>query len=130
MPKAIDIQTVLDGLTPLDGRSENTPEEEVAAAFATLADFDRGGVFLGSFTGESEWERHTVGDELVHVLSGHTYLTILSNTGEDKLELSAGMLTVVPQSRWHRFNSEKGVTLLTMTPQPTDHSKADDPRTD
>lgn len=128
MPKAIDIQSVLNGLTPLDGRSEDTPEEEVAAAFATLANYDKGGLFLGSFTGQSEWERHTVGDELVHVLSGHTFLTILSESGEDMLELSAGMLTVVPQSCWHRFNSKEGVTLLTMTPQPTDHSKAEDPR--
>ncbi len=130
MPKAIDIETVLKGLTPLEGRSEHTLEEDVAAAFATLANYDRGGLFLGSFTGESEWERHTVGDELVHVLSGHTFLTILSDSGEDMLELSAGMLMVVPQSRWHRFNSKNGVTLLTMTPQPTDHSKADDPRKD
>ena len=115
---------------PLDGRSEETTEAEVSAAFATLSDYDKGGVFAGSFSGQSEWERHSNGDELVHVLAGETTLTILTDTNEEMLTLKAGMLTVVPRSCWHRFKSEAGVTLLTVTPQPTDHSKAEDPRLD
>ena len=128
MPKAIDIEEVLSGLVPLDGRKETTTKSEVESAFATLSEYDRGGVFLGSFSGESEWERHPVGDELVQVISGQTFLTILEDADEEVLNLSAGMLTIVPQSRWHKFRSENGVTLLTMTPQPTDHSNAEDPR--
>lgn len=130
MPEAINIEKELQELTPLDGRSGDTTEEEVAAAFATLSEYEQGGVFAGSFTGESEWERHPNGDELVHVLAGETELTILSDKSRDILTLSAGMLTVVPRSRWHKFNSKTGVTLLTMTPQPTDHSNEEDPRGD
>ncbi len=44
------------------------------------------------------------------------------------MTLKAGMLTVVPQGCWHRFHAPHGVTLLTVTPQPTDHSTAEDPR--
>jgi len=39
-----------------------------------------------------------------------------------------GMLTVVPRGRWHKFHAPTGVTVLTMTPQPTDLSTAEDPR--
>jgi uncharacterized cupin superfamily protein len=126
--KAVNIQNSLASLKPLKNRLKDTPEEEVGAAFAQLSKYDQGAVFTGSFDGESAWERHTKGDELVHVLAGSTRLTILTAEGEEKLALSSGMLAVVPQSCWHRFHSPDGVTLLTVTPQPTDHSLADDPR--
>jgi mannose-6-phosphate isomerase-like protein (cupin superfamily) len=43
--------------------------------------------------------------------------------------MTAGMLIVVPQGHWHRFHAPDGVTVLTATPQPTDHTAAADPRT-
>lgn len=128
MPKAIDIQAELTSLTHLKNRQKDMPEKEVGAAFSRLAEYVEGAVFTGSFDGESPWERHSKGDELVHVLEGQTTLTILGAQGDDILELRAGMLAVVPKSCWHRFSSPNGVTLLTVTPQPTDHSAADDPR--
>lgn len=128
MVKAVNIQSNLASLTPLRNRLKDTPEEEVGPAFARLAAYDQGAVFTGSFDGESAWERHTKGDELVHVLAGSTRLTILTGEAEEILELSSGMLAVVPQSCWHRFHSQDGVTLLTVTPQPTDHSLEEDPR--
>lgn len=129
MPKAVDIEAVLRGLTPLRGRSATTREEEAAAAFARLAAFDNGAVFTGSFDGESQWERHRGGDELVQILAGETELTILTGDGErETLLLKSGMLTVVPKGCWHRFIAPFGVTVLTVTPLPTDHSSAEDPR--
>ena len=128
MVKAVDIQAVLAGLPVLDGRSAETTEEEAAEAFATLAPFRDGGVFAGSFVGESPWERHPKGDELVHILSGGTTLTILTEDGPQILQMKAGMLTVVPQNCWHRFHAPDGVTVLTATPQPTEISTAEDPR--
>ncbi|WP_373089302.1 cupin domain-containing protein [Sneathiella sp.] len=128
MPKAIDVEAVLGTLTPLRGRGPETVEADEGEAFATLASFDKGAVFVGSFDGESPWERHRGGDELVHILKGETSLTILTDNGEHLLSLKAGMLTVVPKACWHRFSSPCGVTVLTVTPQPTEHSTADDPR--
>ena len=121
-------EATLATLPVLRGRGADTSEDEADAAFATLADFRDGGVFAGSFDGESPWERHTKGDELVHILKGRTRLTLLTDDGPQVLEMSAGMLTVVPQNTWHRFHAPDGVTVLTVTPQPTDHSTADDPR--
>ena len=128
MVKAVNIAAELGKLPVLRARSAETPEDEAAAAFATLAPLRDGAVFAGSFDGESPWERHPNGDELVHVLAGETRLTILNDDGPQVLEMSAGMLTVVPQGCWHRFHAPRGVTVLTATPQPTDISGADDPR--
>jgi len=121
--------SVLKRLPRLVGRSEVT-EEEAGKAFARLADFREGGVFAGSFTGQSPWERHGRGDELVQVLAGRTTLTVMDHDGPVSFEMTQGMLVVVPQGRWHRFDAPDGVTVMTATPQPTDHSFADDPRTD
>ena len=128
MVKAVDIEAELAGLPVLRNRGPATTEDDEAAAFAILAAFRDGGIFAGSFEGESPWERHGKGDELVQILAGATKLTILTDAGPQVLEMRAGMLTVVPQGCWHRFHAPDGVTVLTATPQPTDHSTAEDPR--
>lgn len=126
--RVANIEDELSTLKVLEGRTPQTTEEEIEGVFATLGIFDTGGVFTGSFVGESPWERHTAGDELVHILKGETELTIMTEDGPEILEIKAGMLTVVPKGLWHRFRSPHGVTVLTVTPHPTDHSDAIDPR--
>ena len=128
MVKAVKISEALASKTMLRGRRPDMPEAEVEGTFATLVETRDGGVYAGSFQGESAWERHGKGDELVQVLDGATRLTVLTDEGPQVLEMSAGMLTVVPQGCWHRFESADGVTVMTMTPAPTDHSLAEDPR--
>lgn len=127
MVKAIDIDSELAALPLLEGRTPKTSESDAAPAFAVLADTTQGGVFAGSFSGESPWERHPNGDELVNVIKGRTTLTILKDSEEHTLDLSGGMMTVVPQGCWHKFDAPNGVSVMTLTPQPTDHS-ANDPR--
>jgi len=53
----------------------------------------------------------------------------MTDSGPESFELTAGMLIVVPQGHWHRFHVPDRVTVLTATPQPTEHSTAADPRT-
>ncbi len=126
--KAVHIETELAKHPVLRGRRPDTPEAEAAEAFATLAALRDGGLFAGRFDGESPWERHPQGDELVHILAGRARLTVLTEAGPEVLEMTAGMLTVVPQGCWHRFQAPDGVTVLTATPEPTEHSTAGDPR--
>ena len=128
MVKAVDIRGELAGRPVLSGRTPHTSEAEAEGVFAVLDDYRDGGIFAGSFDGDSEWERHRNGDEIVQILEGATDLTILTETAPEVLHLSAGMLAVVPKGCWHRFHVPYGVTLMTVTPQPTDHSTADDPR--
>jgi mannose-6-phosphate isomerase-like protein (cupin superfamily) len=128
MIKAVDIQAELAGRPVLHGRSTATTEAEAKAAFAVLAPFRDGSIFAGSFSGDSSWERHRNGDELVQILNGAATLTIMTEGGPQTFALRAGMLIVVPQGHWHRFHVPDEVTVLTATPQPTDHTSAEDPR--
>ena len=65
----------------------------------------------------------------MHILDGATTLIIMTANGPQSFPMTAGMLIVVPQGHWHRFHAPERVTVLTATPQPTDHTFAADPRT-
>lgn len=127
MLKAVNIEDAIAPLPVLRNRRPETQSQESGSAFATLAKTATGGVFAGSFDGESEWERHCNGDELVHVLKGEAHLTILLDGERKILDMGAGTIAIVPSGYWHKFHAPNGVTLLTMTPQPTDHSTAKNP---
>jgi mannose-6-phosphate isomerase-like protein (cupin superfamily) len=126
--KAVDVKAELAG-RPVLGRDDTTTEEEARAAIAVLAPYRDGSIFAGSFSGHTRWERHARGDELVQILAGSATLTIMMDDGPKSFAMSEGMLIVVPQGRWHRFHVPDQVTVLTATPQPTDHSRAEDPTT-
>ena len=128
MIKAANIQHELSKMKVLYGRTMQTTDAEETDVFAELAEFNNGSVYVGSFSGESAWERHPNGDELVHVLKGQATIIILSDDGDQEIVLSEGMVVVVPQGLWHRFVVPELVTLLTATSLPTETSAADDPR--
>jgi uncharacterized cupin superfamily protein len=120
-PDPISIDRAIAALTFLSDRTPTTTAEESADAFTLLSDYRDGGVFVGHWAGSSEWERHSVGDEIVMVFDGETTLTFLAEDGEQSSRLCAGDLVVVPQGTWHRFETPDGVKVLSVTPQPTDH---------
>ncbi len=124
MPKAtpISLDTAFSQLKFLANRTPETSDEEAKDAFATLSEYRDGGVFIGHHAGNSEWERHSNGDEVVFVLEGETTLILLVDNHEVSNKLEEGGLLVVPQNTWHRFETPTGVKVLTVTPQPTDHS--------
>ncbi len=128
MVKAVDIETALAGTTPFEGRRPDTPEAELEATFATLAQTAEGGIFAGRFSGRSAWERHRNGDELVQVLDGFATVTVIDADGRHELAMGAGSVTMVPRGCWHRFDAPDGVTVMTSTPQPTDLYHGEDPR--
>ena len=120
-PDPISIDRAIAALTFLSDRTPTTTAEESADAFTLLSGYRDGGVFVGHWAGSSEWERHSVGDEIVMVFDGETTLTFLAENGEQSSRLRAGDLVVVPQGTWHRFETPDGVKVLSVTPQPTDH---------
>lgn len=101
---------------------DRTPESADESAFCRLADYRDGGIFLAHYAGHSEWERHPNGDELVMVVDGDTTLVLLTKGEEVITHLERGELLVVPENTWHRFEAPNGVKIMTVTPQPTDHS--------
>jgi quercetin dioxygenase-like cupin family protein len=118
-------------LKTLRGRTPTTPEPERKGAFAKLAEYRDGGIFTAKFAGRGPWERHQTGDELVQIVDGATTMHLMTEDGPQTLALTAGMIVIVPRGIWHHFDSPEGVTLLTATPQPTEHLEIDvaDPRT-
>ena len=100
----------------------DTTDEESKGSFAKLSDYRNGGIFITHYSGNSEWERHPNGDELVQVIEGETTLILLVNGNQTSNTLREGELLVVPKGIWHRFKTPKGVKVMTITPQPTEHS--------
>jgi len=127
----LNLKTELAKLKTLRGRTPTTSAEERQGAFAKLAEYRDGGIFTAKFSGRGPWERHQNGDELVQIVDGATTMHLMTAEGPQSLALTAGMIVIVPRGIWHHFDAPDGVTLLTATPQPTEHLEIDvaDPRT-
>jgi quercetin dioxygenase-like cupin family protein len=127
----LDLNAEFAKLKMLRGRTPETTQEEREGAFARLAPYRDGAIFTAKFAGEGAWERHPNGDEIVQIVDGATTLHLMTAEGPQSLSLKAGMVAIVPQNTWHRFEAPDGVSLMTATPQPTEHLTVtvDDPRT-
>jgi mannose-6-phosphate isomerase-like protein (cupin superfamily) len=109
--------TYLPNRTPamaFDGGTES--------AFANVAAYRDGAIFVGYYSGSSEWERHPGGDEIVLSLEGSTTVVFLVNGEQHRIDLGSGELVVVPQGCWHRFEGSVQLKVLSVTPMPSDHS--------
>jgi len=131
MISIIDLKAELAKLTMLRDRGPLDGSEKKKEAIVGLAPYRDGWIFASKFAGDSGWERHRGGDEIVEVVDGMATLHLLTDAGPQSVSINAGMMLIVPQGMWHRFDSPDGVTLITATPQPTDHPAIDveDPRT-
>ena len=108
-----------------------TAEAPAEPAFERLAAYRDGAVFVGDWAGHSEWERHSVADEIVMVLDGAATIFFLADDGsETSAPVRTGELVIVPQGTWHRFEVADRVKLLSVTPQPTDHVAVTPPPAD
>ena len=127
----MDLNAEFAKLRMLRGRTPETPAAEREGAFARLAPYRDSAINVAKFSGEGPWERHLNGDEIVQIVDGATTLHIMTDAGPQSLSLKAGMVAIVPQNTWHRFAAPDGVSLMTATPQPTEHLTVtvEDPRT-
>ncbi len=120
------IPEVTESLTYLSNR---TPEmafsDGAGGAFALLSEYRDGAVYVGHYSGSSEWERHSNGDEIVMALAGSTTIVLRIDSTDEKIDLKANELLVVPRNTWHRFEGSLDLKVMTVTPQPTDHSLED-----
>jgi mannose-6-phosphate isomerase-like protein (cupin superfamily) len=100
------------------------------ASFWMMESFNEGMTWVGKFSGQSPWERHPDGDELLHVLEGKVEISVLTDGGAVQQPVSAGSIFVVPRGLWHRQFSKGSVLQFGATPGRTEHSTAADPRQD
>ena len=121
-PRPIAIADAIANLSFLSNRTPRTTAEQAEGAFRRLAAYREGAIFVGHWAGSSEWERHLAADEIVMVLEGRTTIVFLTDDGELAASLGPNELVIVPQATWHRFETPDSVKVLSVTPQPTDHS--------
>jgi mannose-6-phosphate isomerase-like protein (cupin superfamily) len=117
------LNQVLSTLKHLPDRSpEMAFGDDASEAFAEVAPYRDGAVYVSYYSGSSEWERHPNGDEVVMVLDGTTTVILLKNAVEERFFLSEKELVVIPAGVWHRFEGSEQLKVMTITPQPTEHS--------
>lgn len=119
---AITINDEFSRVKFLKDRTPETTNEEAKDAFALLSEYRDGGIYVAHYSGLSEWEMHPQGDEFVQILGGETTLILLNDNLEQRNNLASGQMLVIPKGVWHRFESPDGVKVMTITPQPTEHS--------
>ncbi|HSB12306.1 MAG TPA: cupin domain-containing protein [Blastocatellia bacterium] len=123
-----EIGKVLNGIPELNITSETTGEEANAAVghLGWLGDHALG---VMRYSGQTPWERHPDGDELLHALDGEVDVTVLTDDGPVRTTVGAGSVFVCPRGLWHRQNPKPKVTMLFATPiRTTEVSFAYDPR--
>ncbi|MEQ9498540.1 MAG: cupin domain-containing protein [Deltaproteobacteria bacterium] len=120
MKKSLD--ALLDAVEFLPNRTpEMAFEGGAEGAFAEVSVYRDGSIYVGHYSGSSEWERHRMGDEIVMALEGRTTVVLWIDGTEERVALGARELVVVPAGVWHRFEGSEDLKVLTVTPQPTDH---------
>jgi mannose-6-phosphate isomerase-like protein (cupin superfamily) len=130
-PSIIDLNAELEKLKMFRGRTPQSTMADRKGSGGRLAAYRDGALFATKFAGKGHWESHLAGDELIHILDGAATLEIVGEEGPQSFPLRAGMIAVIPQGAWHRFQSLEGVTLMTATPSPSEviDLDVDDPRT-
>jgi quercetin dioxygenase-like cupin family protein len=129
-PSIIDLNAELAKLTIFRGRTPRSTMADREGSSARLASYRDGILSITKFAGKGHWESHLAGDELIHILDGTATLEMLGEDGPQSFALHAGMVAINPQGAWHRFSSADGVTLLAVTPSPSEviDLDVDDPR--
>lgn len=98
---------------------EVTPDidvEEAMRAVNMFSAFNDCHIGLVQFTGETAWERHPAGDELLFVLAGQTRITLLEKGEAVTFDVAEGSMVIVPRGLWHSQRPCPHVTLLFVTP--------------
>lgn len=123
-----DLRAALREVPHLNITSDTTGDD-ANAAVRNVAKI--GNLTLGvmSYTGQTPWERHPEGDELLLAIDGEVEVTTLTDDGPVTRKLRAGEAFVCRQGLWHRQFAQKSVSMLYGTPIDTsENSLADDPR--
>ena len=124
-PSKKSISKIIDSLEFLPNRTPAMAIEGGAErAFAEISKYRDGAIYVGHYSGNSEWERHP-NEEIVMALEGTTRVILHIDGTEEAVGLEAHDVVVVPENTWHRFENSTNLKILTVTPQPTEHSLED-----
>lgn len=109
--------------------TDATTGEDADAAVRQLTKIGKLTFGVMSYSGQTPWERHPDGDELLYALEGEVEVTVLSDGGPVTRTIRAGSALVCPQGLWHRQHARQSVSILYGTPiEHGEFSFADNPR--
>ena len=99
-------------------------------AMRFLAPLNQCTLGVSRFSGKPHWERHSGGDELLHILEGDADVVTLTDAGPVHSPVGAGSLFICPQGLWHKVLPRSGsLSMFYATPgKGTRASTAKDPR--
>ncbi len=121
-----DVSAAAARATPLT-ITEKTTAEQADAAYLHLTDLDRLSLGVMRFSGQTPWERHPDGDELLYALDGEVEVTaLLDDARATTRVLRAGGALICPRGVWHRQRARAFVTALFGTPNKTTEISFDD----
>ena len=104
--EACDITAIQERFRRLDSRANES-----------LGSFDDAQIGVGRYVaGESPWERHNNGDELLLVLDGAVRIEVLDEDSSFRATLCDGTLFTVPRGHWHQLVAEAPVHILYLSP--------------
>jgi quercetin dioxygenase-like cupin family protein len=129
-PSIIDLPRELATLTMV-GRTPEATAADRNGSVAELAPYRDGLLLAVKASGKDYWQRHLVGEEIIHVLDGTASLELVGDDGPPKsFPLRAGTMGVIPQGAWRRLVSPEGFTHFAVTPRggETIERDVDDPR--
>jgi len=111
------------------GRTPTTTFAERKGTAVQLGTYRDGMLLLSKSAGTGHWETHPE-EEMLYVLDGAMAVDIVERGMVQSVELSAGMMCIVPLGTWHRVRSTNGATVISAV-IPGDHIDldVDDPRT-
>jgi len=121
--RAINLSAECNNVAGLSGRTPNSSHDDLEAkCFGPTYPYRDGFISTVKFSGTSAWERHNSGEELILIAEGEGFLRLIDEDGfVVPRSLSTNLLIVIPTGVWHQIESAAGITLITITPQPTDH---------
>ena len=109
-----DVSTLLDAM-PVARVTPDMPEGDAIDCMRVLGTFQGCLMGLVHFHGQTGWERHAGGDEMLFILEGETELTQLTPDGEIQKTARKGDVVQIPAGVWHSQRTLSPVKLMFLT---------------
>ena len=122
--KTLNIRAELNA-SGMEGRRPDTLEKDLQRCFGKTINYRDGFIGTVKFCGKSAWEFHPE-EEVVLVVEGSGTLLVIEESGYTRPQsLSPLVAVVIPKGSWHAIEAPGGISLMTVTPQPTHHLRVD-----
>jgi mannose-6-phosphate isomerase-like protein (cupin superfamily) len=109
-------------LEALESQNGQPVDGDRTGSFWDMLPFEGGSTWVGKWQGESPWERHSKGDEFLHVLKGQVEVVVITSKGKLSVVVPEGSIYVVPKNHWHKQIAKAEVIVIGATPGTTDSS--------